>query len=169
LSAAAKRRGVAVSTLSRRMEALEAALKLRLVDRQGRGTQLTEHGKQIAALAEPISDQPGRVIRAADALRAGSQSLPVRVSATEIVVSDILAPQLPKLWESGARFPLHLQSEPDVISLAARDADLAVRMSRPKGASLIARKLPSLRPGFFASPDYLDGRDPAGLDLRGGG
>jgi DNA-binding transcriptional LysR family regulator len=165
LSAAAKRRGAAISTVSRRIEALEAALKLRLVDRRADGVRLTQHGEEIAALAEPLSEQLGRVSRAADALRAGGTLLPIRVSATEFVVSDVLAPALAALWQAGAKRPVHLQVQADIVSLAARNADIAVRMTRPEGASLIARRLPELRLGLFAAHTYLNGRDPSVLVL----
>ncbi len=165
LSAAARRRGVAISTISRRIEALEIALKLRLVDRQANGTRLTRHGEEIAKAAEPMAEQLARVSRLADGLRSEGGSLPVRLSATEFVISDVLAPALPQLWAKGGDFPVHLQSQGDVVSLAARDADIAVRMSRPEGASLIIRKLPALHLGFFASTGYLGTRDSAKLDL----
>lgn len=165
LSAAAKRRGVAISTISRRIEALEVALKLRLVDRQANGTRLTRHGEEIASAAEPMAEQLARVARMADGLREQGESLPVRLSATEFVISDVLAPALPSLYAKSRDFPVHLQSQGDVVSLAARDADLAVRMSRPEGASLIIRKLPTLHLGFFASSDYIGERDPQQLDL----
>jgi DNA-binding transcriptional LysR family regulator len=165
LSAAAKRRGVAISTISRRIEALEIALKLRLVDRQAKGTRLTYQGEEIARAAEPLALQLDRVARTADSLRAQATTLPVRLSATEFIISDVLAPALPQLWADGATFPLQLQSEANIISLAGRDADIAVRMARPEGASLIIRKLPQLHLGLFASADYLAGRDPASLNL----
>jgi DNA-binding transcriptional LysR family regulator len=165
LSAAAKRRGVAVSTIARRIDALEAHLRLRLIDRRADGVRLTPEGVRIAGLSEPLAEQIARVARAADGLRAGTLAMPVRVSATEFVVSDLLAPALPKLWAAGAAFPVHLQSQPDIVSLAARDADIAVRMSRPEGASLIARKLGELRMGWYAAPALLAGRDPATVDL----
>jgi DNA-binding transcriptional LysR family regulator len=166
LSGAAKSRGVAVSTVSRRIETLEAALKLQLIDRRVDGIKLTEHGLAIAQAAEPLAEQLLRVQRMAEHLRAGSSQMPVRVSATEFVISDVLAPALNLLWKSGASFPVHLQSQADVVSLAGRDADLAVRMVRPDGASLYARKLAELRLGFFASDGYLAMRAPASIDLR---
>lgn len=165
LSAAAKRRGVAISTISRRIEALERALNLALIDRRADGARLTEHGRELAALAEPVAAQVERVMRAAAALVAGARTRPVRVTATEFVISDVLAPHLPALTAAGANFPLHLRSQADVVSLAARNADLAVRMVRPDGASLFIRKLPELRLGLFASHDYLAGRSPAAINL----
>ena len=167
LSAAAKLRGVAISTISRRIDSLEVDLGLRLVDRRADGVRLTRQGAEIAALAEPLAEQLARVTRAADALRAGTTNIPVRVSATEFVISDVLAPALAGLWQANPGIVIHLQSQADVVSLAARDADIAVRMLRPEGASLVARRLPELRIGLFATRRYLKGRDPSTIDLRG--
>ena len=52
-----------------------------------------------------------------------------------------------------------------VDAVLARDADIAVRMSRPEGASLIMRKLPPLHLGFFAARAYLDKIQPSDIDL----
>lgn len=166
LSAAAKARGVAVSTVSRRIDTLEAALGLQLIDRRTDGVRLTSAGLSIAEAASPIAEQMRRVERVADSLRQGGKTVPVRISATEFVISDVLAPTLDRLWAMGADFPVHLQSQADVVSLAGRDADLAIRMVRPEGGSLYARRLADIRLGLFASRDYLAGRDPATLDLQ---
>lgn len=166
LSAAAKARGVAVSTVSRRIETLEAMLGVKLVDRRTDGVRLTQNGFAIAEAAEPLSEQLLRVQRLAASLSKGALSTPVRVSATEFVISDVLAPALSRLWESGADFPVDLQSQADIVSLAGRDADLAVRMVRPAGASLFARRLPDIRLGFFATSDYLTDRSPNEIDLK---
>lgn len=166
LSAAAKARGVAISTVSRRIETLEAALGLPLVDRRADGVRLTPGGLAIAEAAEPLAEQLLRVRRVADSLRKGGARVPLRISATEFVISDVLAPALDRLWASGADFPVHLQSQADVVSLAGRDADIAVRMVRPEGASLYARRLAEIRLGFFAAPTYLAGRLPGEIDLR---
>lgn len=166
LSAAAKTRGVAVSTVSRRIETLEAALSLQLVDRRTDGVRLTSAGLAIAEAASPIAEQMRRVERVAESLRQGAKTVPVRISATEFVISDVLAPALDRLWAMGADFPVHLQSQADVVSLAGRDADLAIRMVRPEGASLYARRLADIRLGLFASADYLSGRDLSAIDLK---
>jgi DNA-binding transcriptional LysR family regulator len=166
LSAAAKARGVAVSTVSRRIETLEAALGLQLVDRRTDGVRLTSAGLAVAEAAAPIAEQMRRVERVAESLRQGGRSVPVRISATEFVISDVLAPALGQLWAMGADFPVHLQSQADVVSLAGRDADLAIRMVRPEGASLYVRRLADIRLGLFASADYLAGREPAAIDLK---
>lgn len=168
LSAAAKQQGIAVSTTSRRIAALEAALRLTLLDRRADGVRLTADGARIAALAEPLGDQLAAIERAAAALRAGGGPAVVRVSATEAVIADILAPALAKLWAAAPGIGVQLQSQAEVVSLAGRDAELAIRMSRPQGASLLARRLPEQRLGLYASRRWLAGRDPAAVDLAAG-
>lgn len=159
LSAAARRQGVSISTISRRLDRLEALAGLRLLDRRASGVRLTPQGSEIAELAQPLDEQIGRVERAAAALRSNAARVPVRVSATEFVVSDVLAPGLPRLITQRADFPLSLHSEGEVVSLASRDADLAVRMSRPEGATLFVRRLADIPVGLFAARDLAP--DPA--------
>ncbi len=166
LSGAARARGVAVSTVSRRIEALELALGLPLVDRRTDGVRLTPSGLAVAEASAPIAEHLLRVARLAESLRQGAKSVPIRISATEFVVSDVLAPALGRLWAMGADFPVHLQSQDNLVSLAGRDADLAVRLARPSGASLYVRKLADIGQGLFASEDYLAGRSPSDIDLR---
>jgi len=165
LSGAARRLGVAVSTASRRLDALEATLGLRLVDRRMDGARLTPNGERMAALAEPVADGLARLGRAAAAMRRGGDRETVVVSATEFIVSDVLAPALPHLHRAHPGLTIVLRSEASVVSLAAREADVAVRMRRPEGNSLLARKLPEQRLGLFASEAYLGGRAPDSLDL----
>lgn len=165
LSAAAKRRGVAVSTLSRRIDAAEARLGLSLVDRRASGARLTEAGAHIAAATAPLSSQLDRIAQLADALVAGAVMRPVRLSATEYIVSDVLAPQLAALVGGPSAIAVELRSEADVVSLAARDADIAVRMVRPTGASLMIRKQRPITLSLYASSAYIGARAPGALDL----
>lgn len=165
LSRAARNLDVATSTVARRLDALERSLGLRLLDRRADGVRLTPHGEHIRELAGGVRTGVAAVERAAAALRQGEWPEPVRLTSTEMVVADVLAPALPELWRLHPGLRVHLDSRGDVVSLANREADVAVRMSRPVGDSLIARKLPTIRLGLFASELYLDGRAPAALDL----
>lgn len=168
ISAAAKAGGVAVSTTARRLDALEARLKLRLVDRRANGARLTADGLRLAALAEPLAAQLATIARAAEDLRHGEGPALVRISATETIIADILAPALPALWAAAPGVAVQLQVQNNLVSLAARDADIAIRMVRPSGAALLIRKLPAQPIGLFASRHWLAGRDPAAIDLGAG-
>lgn len=163
-SGAAKKRGVAVTTIARRIAALEAATGLALIDRRASGAVLTDAGRALADVAGPLSSQLDRIGHLAASLRAGTATRPVRVSATEFVVSDVLAPHLAGLATGSSRTAIELRSEADVVSLAARDADIAVRMVRPEGASLIVRKLPALTLSLYAAHVYSE-RQGIGEDL----
>lgn len=165
LSAVARAQNVAVSTVARRLDALEARLGLRLIDRRANGARLTEEGARIAALAAPVVDHAARIGRAAAAMKASAQGGMVTISATELVIAETLAPALPELWAQAPGLAVTLRAQGDVVSLAAREADIAVRMRRPEEPSLIARKIAELATGLFASPAYLAGRDPARVRL----
>jgi DNA-binding transcriptional LysR family regulator len=106
------------------------------------------------------------VDRLAAGLRASDWPEPVRVSATEPFISEILAPALPRLLAVAPELRIDLSATTNVVSLAAREADVAVRFARPVGDSLVARRLPSLELGLFAARTYLAGRRPAAVDPR---
>lgn len=165
LSAVAKQLGVAVSTIARRLEGLEARLALRLLDRRANGVRLTADGSRIAALAAPLVEQAARISRAAAALGESTAAGSVTISATDFIVSEVLTPALPRLWQSAPGLSVTLRAQGEVVSLAAREADIALRMARPEGASLIARRIFEIELACFASAGYLAGRDPATLRL----
>jgi DNA-binding transcriptional LysR family regulator len=158
LSAAARRGGVAVSTMSRRIASLEAATGLALIDRRSRGAVLTEAGQRLAEAAQPLARQLDQVEAEVTALRGGVAQRPVRLSATEFVIAEVLSPRLGALVADRGHPGVTLQSEAEVVSLAARQADVAIRMIRPEGASLVIRKLPPLPLSLYAAHGYLGDR-----------
>lgn len=165
LSAVANALAIAVSSVGRRLDTLEARLGVRLLDRRANGVRLTTEGKRILALSVPMVEAANAIERAAAAFSIGDQQPGVSISATEFVVSDVLAPALHILHKALPALAVTLQSQAAVISLASREADIAIRMTRPTGASLFIRKLASLELGCFAAPAYLGDRDPAQLKL----
>ena len=166
LSAAAQRLDTSIATVARRIDGLEAALGFRLFDRAAHGVALTAQGRALFERASGAASAIDDVSRLAAALRTSQWSVAVRVSATEPFISDILAPALPKLFAVAPEIRIDLSATTDVVSLAAREADIAVRFARPVGDSLIVRKLPAIDLRLFAAKSYLAGRRPAALDLR---
>lgn len=152
LSAAAKARDVSVSTASRRLDALEATLGVRLLDRGARGVRLTAEGVRIAALAVPALDALAAIGRTAETMRSADTRQTVRVSATEFVVAEILAPRLADLCAVAPGITIELAGETNNVSLARRQADIAIRLARPIGNSLVARALPPTQLDVFATP-----------------
>jgi DNA-binding transcriptional LysR family regulator len=162
--AAARRLGVAAPTVGRRVDALERALGLRLIERQSSGARVTPEGARIVALAEQAEERLAELERTALTLREG-RAPAVRVSATESVIAERLAPALPQLFARDPQLRVDLSSVAAIVSLARGEADLAIRMVRPTGNSLIARRLATIRLGLYASRGYLAGRRPEQLAL----
>jgi DNA-binding transcriptional LysR family regulator len=158
LSEAAHELGLSIPTISRRIDGLEAQLDLLLLRRSPRGAHLTEAGLAILQVAEPGARQLSQIARRARALQDGPNLPSVRISATEAVIADVLAPRLATLRAQDASICIDLEVSNDIANLNAGRTDMAIRMVRPQEETLIARRLPVIRLGLFASPDYLQGK-----------
>lgn len=165
LSSAAKRLGVSVATVSRRIEAMEHSLQLTLLNRLATGVELTAEGSVIYSSAKAALEKMSEVERTAASLRDGVDIEPVVVSSTEPIISDILAEQLPDFWKNNPDIRLRLSVATENISVARREADITVRLARPTQENIVIKKLPVIEQGFYASKKYLKGRDPDRLNL----
>jgi DNA-binding transcriptional LysR family regulator len=154
LSAAARVLNVDHATVARRISALEASLKLKLVDRRPRSYALTIDGQRIAGLGMRMEDGSFAVERAA---KAGQRQLTgeVTISAPPAMSSALIAPQLGKFRQLHPHLYIQLIGETRLVSLSRRDADLAVRLSRPTDADLVVRKIGTSPFALYASPAYL--------------
>ncbi len=152
LSAAARRLNTSIATVSRRIEALEAALGLALLQRTPSGVVATPAGSRIQRLAAGAAEQLEQLNRVAAQLRQDPEE-PVRITSTEPVISEILAPRLPAL-QHGTAFPLQLSVQTANVSLARHEAELAIRLDRPVGASLVTRRLEEINMGLHASAAF---------------
>jgi len=166
LSAAARRLGVDHATVARRIVALEAALGLRLVDRRPRSYALTPDGTRIAALAARMETEAFAVDRAARAKTSGLAG-EVAVSAPPLVASALIAPRLGELRARHPEIRLRLIGEKRSASLSRREADLALRLSRPVEQSLVARRIGTLSFALYGAPDYLARHDAADYEFIG--
>ncbi|MCA3696959.1 LysR family transcriptional regulator [Aquidulcibacter sp.] len=159
LSEAADELGMSIPTISRRIDGLETQLALKLLQRGPRGARLTEAGHAILQVAEPGARQLSQIARRARALQEGPNLPAVRISATESVIADVLAPRLDCLRAQDPSISIDLEVSNDIANLNAGRTDVAIRMVRPAEETLMARRLPVIRLGLFASPDYLKGKD----------
>ena len=162
---AARELRVAATTVTRRLLALEADLGVSLFDRHGEGWSLTDAGQRVVTLAREMELQASGIEREAHV--AGREAPgEVRVSATEAVCAEVIAPSLGALYRAhpGIRVVLHSQAE--LVSLARGEADVAVRMVRPEGQSLVIRRLGSIDLGLYQA-SRADFADNAHADLSG--
>lgn len=161
LSAAARRLAVDHATVARRIAALEASLALKLVDRRARAYELTADGRRVASIAERMDDEAYSLGRAARSLQKGLEG-EVVVSAPPALSSSCIAPSLDGLRSAHPGITLRLIGEKRAASLSRREADLAVRLSRPTESGLITRKLSSLVFALYATSTYLSSLPSAG-------
>lgn len=166
LMAAASALEMSNATLGRKMDALEAATGLQLILRGPGGIGLTDEGREMLVLAKAGGDHLFQMERLAFSLKSDRRALPIRISTTETMVSAVLAPHLPKLWENHLGLVVDLIMSTELADLNRREADIAVRLARPKSDGLIARRLPEITASLYTSPDYLRGRLPDSFNLR---
>ena len=162
LSEAAKELRLSVATVGRKVDRLEQDFDGPLLVRGKTGAVLTPLGlslyEEAGALREQFTQVRGFVSR-----QKLAQSQPVvRVSATEPLIADYLAPRLMHL-KNNVR--VDLIAETKVSNLGQVESDLAIRMFRPQESSLIARRIGTIALGWFASESYLSGRAAADIVL----
>jgi len=154
LSAAARQLGVDHATVARRVAALEAETGLKLVDRRARSYQLTDDGRRIAATAMPMEEAAFAVGRAAQAAKPGLRG-ELSISAPPALANALIAPQLFRLRHRYPGIRIKLIGEKRTASLNRREADVALRLSRPREPGLIARKIGSFDFGLYGAAAYL--------------
>ncbi|MCR6632784.1 MAG: LysR family transcriptional regulator [Magnetospirillum sp.] len=152
LSAAARALGVNHATVSRRVAALEAVLGRVLFDRRADGYALTADGQAILAEAEPMEAAALAVACRLD--RGGQLAGPVRLTATRIFADAFLAAHLGQLARRHPAIDLELVTGSRPFSLARREADLALRLGRPRDSDLRGRQVATVGHAFYAGEEW---------------
>ena len=152
MTAAARALGVSVPTVGRRLDALEAQTGLRLVRRSAGGVAPTADGERFLGALRPGLEALSQAPRIVRQLRARVDAPPIRISATEPILTDILAPNLRALLDAVPGLTVEFESSNAIARLAQGEADIAIRMVRPVEPSLVARRLPAIRLGLYRSP-----------------
>jgi DNA-binding transcriptional LysR family regulator len=152
LAATARALRVNHATVARRIDNLEALLGCALFERRPEGYTLTADGK--AALAEAAAmDEAALSLR--ERLEAGNEIKGlVRLTAPRSLLDCFLVQRLGALHQRHPGIDLELIGDARVLSLARRDADMALRMGSPKDSDLLARRLGTVGYGLYASPAY---------------
>ncbi|GAA0573967.1 LysR family transcriptional regulator [Halomonas salifodinae] len=152
LSGAAAALNLGIATLSRRIERLEAALRLPLFIRQQSGYQLTEDGADLIEKAEALES-------AAQAFTSGAATQAQMTGKVRLATAENLATGLilPALADFRAQYPelsVEIVTDISTANLHRRDADLAVRMVKPERGNVTLRRLGTLGYGLYGSPGY---------------
>jgi DNA-binding transcriptional LysR family regulator len=154
LSAAARRLGMPLATVSRKVSELEAHLRTRLLNRTGRRLTLTDAGQSYVAACRRILEQVDEAERAA----AGEFSAP---RGELIVTAPIVFGRLhvlPVVLDFLRAYPdiaVRLSLADHVINLLEEHVDVALRIGALPDSSLTATRVGAIRRVVCASPAYL--------------
>lgn len=154
LSGAARRLALTQPTVTRHIDALEAATGSDLFIRTQRGLTPTDLALKLVPLAETIGATAAALMRVASD-RTGELHGAVRVSASEIMCVEHLPPIFAALRRVHRGLVIEMVSSNAVQDLLQREADIAVRMTEPLQEVLIAQRLPPVELGLYAHRDYL--------------
>lgn len=157
LSRAAKVLGVDRNTVARRVAALEKELELGLFERGPLGWSCTSAGQDLAALASRVEEDVLALARHVDARDPGLTGT-VRLTTTPHLAAALLVPGLSVLRERHPGLVLEIAAYQRAFDLTRREADLALRLWRPRDPGLVMRKLCDVAHQLYASKAYLAGR-----------
>ncbi len=154
LKRAADELDVNISTVSRRLDALESAVGLHLFDRTSDGTLPTVAAEQLVPFAETMEQAAAGLTRTAEGFEVEPEGV-VRITAPPGLADQMLSRRLPELLARCPRLQIELVSSVGYVDLTRREADIALRAIRPAAGDLIATKLARVPYAAIGSPKYL--------------
>lgn len=155
LSGAARALGLTQPTVARHIDQLEGALGgTRLFTRSPQGLMPTEVAGRLVPHAEAMASAADALVRAATG-DAATLSGVVRVSASEVIGGEVLPAILRDLRAEHPQLAFEIVLSNTTSNLLGREADIAVRMTRPTQKALVAKRAGTVMLGLHAHPDYL--------------
>ncbi len=154
LSAAARRLGTPLATVSRKVSELERYLGTRLLNRSSRQLTLTDAGRSYLAACKRILDQ----LREAEQAATGEYSSPRgELTITAPIVFGRLH-ALPVVAEFLRTYPdidVRMILSDRVVNLFEEQVDVAIRVGELPDSSLVATRIGGIHHVVCASPRYL--------------
>lgn len=153
LKQAAHQLDVNISTVSRRLAALEARVGAHLFDRTPEGTRPTAAAEQLVPFAEHMEQAAHGFARELSGFEVEPEGT-VRITAPPGIVDAFLASDLVDLFRLHPRLRIQLVSSIGYADLTRREADLALRIRRPAAGDLISTRLAAYPYSIIASPAH---------------
>ncbi|WP_024562092.1 LysR family transcriptional regulator [Franconibacter helveticus 513] len=153
-SRAAETLGLPRGSVSRQVQALEAALGARLLHRTTRRVQLTQDGlvyyERARDLLANLDELDGLFVQ-----DPASVSGRLRVDMPVGVAKNQVIPRLPAFLQQYPGIEIELSSSDRLVDVVREGFDCVVRVGQLKESGLVARPLGKLTQVNCASPDYL--------------
>ena len=154
LSAAARRLALTQPTIGRHVAALEAGLAVPLFTRSPSGLAPTAAARDLLPHAEAMAAAAEALRRAASG-EAAEERGTVRLTASEIIGAEVLPAMLERFGAAHPAIVVELVLTNRTEDLLRHEADLAVRMARPRQAALVARRIGAMGIGLYAHRRYV--------------
>lgn len=142
------------STVSRRIQDLEARLGVRLFDRTNRGAVLTPTGRIIRNAAEAIEDSVSDIERGAAGVDAEMRGT-VRITTTPGIGSYWLTPRLLDFQRRHPGLLISLDTSSGTRDRPVHEADITIRFGRPMGQGYQIRHVANMAMRPFAAKSYF--------------
>ena len=155
LSGAARALDIAQPTVGRHIAALERALQMPLFTRSQTGLLPLESALLLRPYAEAMNSAVAALERAAASHGSGVRGV-VRVTASEVVGVEVLPPIIGRLRDAHPDLQFELVISNRMQDLLHREADIAIRMTRPDQQLLIAQRIGVVQAGLHATKRYLE-------------
>jgi len=156
-SQVAKTQAVAVSSVTRKIDWLEAEIGTRLFHRSSRRVMLTDAGEQFVPRARNILAELAQAKDALASINADPRGV-MTVTAPTIFGRRHLAQAVASFLERYPMIEVDLHVSDTLVDLAEQRVDVAIRIGRLVDSDLLATRLATLRPLVCASPAYLSRR-----------
>nr|WP_296774239.1 LysR family transcriptional regulator [Rhodococcus sp. (in: high G+C Gram-positive bacteria)] len=148
--------GVDHTTVSRRIQALEKVLNVRLIERGSNGWELTDIGRIVAEQARSIEMSLQQAVDAAVGNTDNSLRGTVRVMATEGFGSHIIAPALARLRMQHPDLSIELLTATRQLNLHQSGFDIAIAVGTLLNSRLVSEFVSRYSMGIYATQGYLD-------------
>jgi DNA-binding transcriptional LysR family regulator len=157
LSAAARRLGIPLTNVSRKVSELEAYLKTGLVNRSSRRLTLTDAGRSYVADCKRILELVGEAERAATG-EYGALKGDLIITAPIVFGRLHVLPVVTEFLKAYPEIDVRLVLADRIVNLFEEQIDLAVRISDLPDSSLIATRVGTIRQVVCGSPGYFTAR-----------
>jgi len=143
------------SAISRQIQSLEHELKIKLFERHARGLVLTDNGKYLFQTAHEViaklKDVEATLVDEKDKLKG-------KLTVTTVVSfgTTWLTPRIKEFMDLHPEIEVELIFDDRELDLSTRQADVAIRMRRPKQLNLIQKKFVDFNYHIYGSNEYLE-------------
>ncbi len=151
---AARDMRVPTTTVSRKIQQLEAELGGKLLNRSTRSLSLTELGQQVLPKAQLIADTVSELH--SDAEEFSTQPVgTLTITAPRALGQDLLAPLLTEFQQTFPTISINLLSSNRFQDLTKQNIDFAFRLGPLHDSSMVALSVSDVRYSLFASKEFL--------------